>query len=396
MNTLSEQLFVLLALGLGGDDWQGFVDRYEEKYDAVQIDGFTFAPTQLNYTFQQLIASTGATTLPAYVDPESPGYEAALRTLKGRSDSIPTQKKFYRLNRVIVQEKLQLLQKFGNAVLTPEMEDVFMGLLDESADGLIESYYNALTHPRMRIVSTGKFVIGAKSNPRGLQGIEISFGIANDHFENLTGEKRFWKSTEHIAANEGQDSDPVLYFKNKIKWIRRTKHYYGPLQIEIASDLYDDLMTHSAVLSHIGHSLYPSISDDALVIANAQNLDDEALKAKFEKLVGAPFVPRDSFAYVDAPGVNENGEKDLITTQIANFEPTNVAFVPQGSLGTIMGVEPLTLGYDPEKVARFNGGRLILSQRDNPETHSLYIESEAAQICVPDKPQAMFISTVTA
>jgi hypothetical protein len=155
-------------------------------------------------------------------------------------------------------------------------------------------------------------------------------------------------------------------------------------------------MTHSAVLSHIGHSLYPSISDDALVIANAQNLDDEALKAKFEKLVGAPFVPRDSFAYVDAPGVNENGEKDLVTTQIANFEPTNVAFVPQGSLGTIMGVEPLTLGYDPEKVARFNGGRLILSQRANPETHSLYIESEAAQICVPDKPQAMFISTVTA
>ena len=396
MNTLSEKLFVLLALGLGGDSWQGFVDRYEEKYDAVQIDGFSFAPTQLNYTFQQLIASTGATTLPAYVDPESPGYEAALRTLKGRSDSIPTQKKFYRLNRVIVQEKLQLLQKFGDAVLTPEMEDVFMGLLDESADGLIQSYYNALTNQRMRIVSTGKFVIDETNNPRGLKGIEISFGIADSHYDTLKGEQRWWKDASHVPANQGSQSDPVLYIKNRVKEIRRKFHYYGPLQLEMAQDLYDDLMTHTKVLSHIGHSIYPSIADDTLVIENAQNLEDEALKAKFGKLVGVTIIPRDSYAYVDAPGVNEDGEKDLVTKQIANFEATNISFVPTGSLGTIMGVEPLTLGYEEDKIARYNGGRLILSQRANPETHSLYIESEAAQICVPDKPQAMFISTVTA
>ena len=395
MNTLNEQLFVLLALGLGGENWQGFVDHYEEKYDTVQIDGFDFAPTQLNYTFQQLIASTGATTLPAYVDPESPGFEAALRTLRGRSDGIPPQKKFYRLNRVIVQEKLQLLQKFGDAVLTPEMEDVFMGLLDESTDGLIKAYYNALANQRMRIVSTGKFVIDVKNNPRGLKGIEIGFGIDASHYDTLTGTSRFWTNADHTKANEGSASDPVTYLKTMVKKIQRTFHYFGPLQMEISKDLYDDLMTHSKVLSRIGHSLYPNVTDEATVIANAQNYDDDALKAIFSKLIGVSVVPRDSFAYVDAPGTNDAGEKDLITTQISNFEPTNIAFVPQGSLGTIMGVEPLTLGYEPDKVARFNGGRLVLSQRANPETHSLYIESEAAQICVPDKPHAMFISTVT-
>ena len=43
----------------------------------------------------------------------------------------------------------------------------------------------------------------------------------------------------------------------------------------------------------------------------------------------------------------------------------------------------------------YDGGRLKLTQRANPETHSIYIESEAAQMCVPRMPQYMFISTVT-
>lgn len=73
-----------------------------------------------------------------------------------------------------------------------------------------------------------------------------------------------------------------------------------------------------------------------------------------------------------------------------------MAFVPEGGLGDIQGVEPITLGYDDDKVAGFEGNRLKLSQYAEPRTHSLYIESEAAQICVPDKPNYMFRSVVTA
>lgn len=53
------------------------------------------------------------------------------------------------------------------------------------------------------------------------------------------------------------------------------------------------------------------------------------------------------------------------------------------------------MGYEANKVASYDGGRLKLTQRANPETHSIYIESEAAQMCVPRMPQYMFISTVT-
>ena len=183
MNTLPIDLYKVIEYGLGGDTWQEFIDRYKEKYDLLQIDGFEFEATKLDYTFSQLITSLGVKTLPAYVDPESPGYEAALGELEGRTGNIPTQKKFYRLNRVTVRQQLQLLQRVGMSALTEEMQNVFLGLLDESADGLIGSYYNALTHQRMRIVSTGKFTIDTDNNPRGLKGITIDFNIPENHYQ---------------------------------------------------------------------------------------------------------------------------------------------------------------------------------------------------------------------
>lgn len=397
-NTLPLDLHRVLEIGLGDDTFQEFIDRYQEKYDAFEVDGFEMEPIKLGYTWTQLVAKTGAKTLPAYVDPESPGYEAALRTVTGLSGDIPTQKLFYRFNRVTLREQLQLIQRFGQNAITPEMEEVFMGLMDESSDGLIQSNLNALTHQRHRIVSTGHFVIDLENNPRGLKGIDLAFGIPDSHFETLSGDKRFWTTDEHLPANEGKSSDPILYFRNKVKEIRRKYHYNGPLGLEISQDLLDDLLTHTKVLSRIGHSLYPSVTDDATVIANAQNEDDDKLLAKFRKLIRVDGITtRDSYAVVTKPGVDENGDKDLVEETIENFNPKNVSFIPLGrKIGGIQGVEPITLGYDAEDVASFLDGRLKLTQRTVKETHSIYIESEMAQLCVPYAVQQMFICTVTA
>lgn len=400
MNTLPLDLYKVLEFGLGNDTWQQFVDHYLEKYDATVIDGFEFMPTQLGYTFSQLIASTGATTLPAYVDPESPGYESALREVQGMSGNIPTQKKFYRLNRVILQERLQLIQQVGRAALTPEMQRVFMGLLDESTDGLIQAYYNSLTHQRMQIVSTGKFVIDTVNNPRGLKGITIDFGIDPSHFDTLTSGDRWWTDADHTTANEGATSDPIKYIKDKVKKIRKENHFYGAMHVEMTQDLLDDLLGHSKVLERIGQMLMPNVTGTAAQVKTAQvtyaqNLSDEAKANYLGQLCGIKIVARDTYSFVDVPGTGADGKPDLVTTQVENFKKENISFVPDGKIGNIMGVTPLTLGYEPSKVASYNDGRLILSQRAIPETHSIYIESEAAQLCVPSVPQGMFISTVT-
>lgn len=385
--------YKLLEFGLGGDTWQQFVDRYKEKYEGMVIDSFEFAPTSINYTWQQLVAATTVTTLPTYVDPESPGYEKQRGSAKGETGSIPTQKAFYSLNRTIVREKMQLMQMFGQAALNQDMMNVIMGLLDESADGLIKGYYNSLTNQRMQIVSTGKFKIDATNNPRGIKDITFDFGIDESHFDTLSGTQRWWTNAD--KSTEGTASDPITYMKNKVKEIRSKYHYYGPLKIEMAKEMMDALLSHSKVLKRIGMMLYPLSSVDnsgATALAYAQNLADDAIKQALVRLVGCEIVERDSKAYVD------DWTEDGVLTQkeIENFSLTNISFIPQGTIGNIQGVTPLTMGYEPSKVAFFDDNRLVLSQRMNPETHSIYIESEAAELCVPSLPKYMFICTVCA
>lgn len=385
--------YKLLEFGLGGDTWQQFVDRYKEKYDGMVIDGFEFAPTSINYTWQQLVAATTVTTLPTYVDPESPGYEKQRGSAKGETGSIPTQKAFYSLNRTIVREKMQLMQMFGQAALNQDMMNVIMGLLDESADGLINGYYNSLTNQRMQIVSTGKFKIDATNNPRGIKDITFDFGIDESHFDTLSGTQRWWTNAD--KSTEGTASEPIDYMKKKVKEIRNKCHYYGPLKIEMAKEMMDSLLSHSKVLKRIGMMLYPLSSVDnsgATALAYAQNLADDAIKQALVRLVGCEIVERDSKAYVD------DWTEDGVLTQkeIENFSLTNISFIPQGTIGNIQGVTPLTMGYEPSKVAFFDDNRLVLSQRMNPETHSIYIESEAAELCVPSLPKYMFICTVCA
>ena len=385
--------YKLLEFGLGGDTWQQFVDRYKEKYEGMVIDGFEFAPTSINYTWQQLVAATTVTTLPTYVDPESPGYEKQRGSAKGETGSIPTQKAFYSLNRTIVREKMQLMQMFGQAALNQDMMNVIMGLLDESADGLIKGYYNSLTNQRMQIVSTGKFKIDATNNPRGIKDITFDFGIDESHFDTLSGTQRWWTNAD--KSTEGTASEPIDYMKKKVKEIRNKYHYHGPLKIEMAKEMMDALLSHSKVLKRIGMMLYPLSSVDnsgATALAYAQNLADDAIKQALVRLVGCEIVERDSKAYVD------DWTEDGVLTQkeIENFSLTNISFIPQGTIGNIQGVTPLTMGYEPSKVAFFDDNRLVLSQRMNPETHSIYIESEAAELCVPSLPKYMFICTVCA
>lgn len=58
MNTLPIDLYKVIEYGLGGDTWQEFIDRYKEKYDLLQIDGFEFGSNQVGLYF-----------LPAYYEP---------------------------------------------------------------------------------------------------------------------------------------------------------------------------------------------------------------------------------------------------------------------------------------------------------------------------------------
>lgn len=397
MKTIPVTLRDIMSLGLGGASWQQFVDKYEEKYDAVNIDGFDFDPITIGYTFAQLVTQSAAKVLPTYVDPESEGFEMPLGSAEGITGNIPTQKLYYSVNRVIIREQMQLAQRFGAAALNDDMRDIMFKVLDEGTDGMIQSFWNALNHQRHQIVSTGSFVINSTNNPRGLKGITISFGIPSANTDTVSGNNRWWTNTDHTDTNnQGSTSDPLGYLAGRVKYIRRTGHYGGPLAMEISQSLWDDMLTHTAVLKKIGYIYNPSAGSDAAAQATAGNLLDDAKKEIIRKFIKVDEIRiRDSYAYVSAPDSTGSHAPDLVTTTVENFKITNVAFVPVGRLGGIQGVQPLSMGYDANNIAYAMGNRLLIEQEGIPRTHSINVNGEMAQLCVPSAIKQMFISTVT-
>ena len=393
MKTIPVTLRDMMQLGLYGEDWQTFVDHYEEKFNAATIDGFAFAPVSLGYTFAQMLSKVGATVLPTYVDPESEGYEMPLGSAQGVTGNIPTQKLFYSVNRVVVREQMQLAQRFGQLALDDEMASVMFGLLDEGTNGLYQAFLNALNHQRHQVVSKGEFTINATNNPRGIKGVTIGFNMPAANKDVLLGSAQWWTDADHTT--EGVNSDPIQYLKNRVKEIRRTLHYNGPLKMELSQDLWDDMLGHSKVLPLISSYIYRNISSDA-VRADLLNFEsDDVYKEAIRKMIKVDeVVIRETYAYVSKPGVNSDGEPDLSEERIDNFDPNNVAFVPTGQLGTIQGVQPLSMGYDPEKIAYAMENRLLIEQEDIPRTHSINVNGEMAQLCVPNAILHMYISTV--
>lgn len=395
MRTIPVTLRDMVSLGMFGENWQTFVDHYEEKFNAISIDGFDFDPVSIGYTFTQLLSKVGATVLPTYVDPESEGYEMPLGSAEGVTGTIPTQKLFYSVNRVVVREQMQLVQRFGKGAMDGEMANVMFGLLDEGTDGLIQSFWNALNHQRHQVVSKGEFTINATNNPRGIKGITIGFNMPAANKDVLTGTARWWTNADRTT--EGSASDPIEYLKTRVKAIRRDRHYNGALRMELSQDLWDDMLGHSKVLSRVASNLYPTVESDAVRLNAVKDLGDDAFKEAIRKIIKVDeIVVRETYAYVSKPGVNAAGEPDLVEERIDNFDPKNIAFVPIGKLGGIQGVQPLSMGYDPDKVAYAMGNRLLIEQEDIPRTHSLNVNGEMAQLCVPNAIRNMFVSTVTA
>lgn len=397
MRTMVSNYYDLMTFGLGGASFQQFVDRFQEKYNVLQSDGFAWDPEiQLDYTYEQLIASLNIATLPVYMDEASQGLDKGFGEFKIGSNRIPTQKHRYPISAKMLRERMLMVQRFGDAALNTATQSALMEMLFTSTDSLLQGNRNAITHQRMRVTSTGQFTIGLDNNPRGISGLTFDFGIPSANKEVLSGENMWWKKSEHTTANEGTTSDPLLYLKNKVKAMRKKGFPAG--HFEIASDLLDDLLTHTKVLKRIGLALYPSAAGttnpDLVASQYAQNMTDEGKMDAIRRIVGVPIVPRDSIAAVDK---FDDDSKSLKIETIENFNPLNVSFVPDGQIGTIKSVQPMVFSDDPtQRIAWFDGGRTLLRQMFNAETKSMYVESEMAILCVPSMPQYMCIYTVTA
>lgn len=381
----------LMSFGLGELSFQQFIDGFKEKYNTLNVDGYQWDnEIQWDYTYEQLIAASNIATLPIYVDESSEALDKAFGKFEIGSNKIPTQKHRYPVDAKMLRSKFLLAQKFGASTLTTETQNSLLDLLYTSSDNLIKGNRNALTHQRMRINSTGQFVIDINNNPRGIKGLTFDFGIPQANKDTLLTTARWWTNSTHITANEGSSSDPLLYMKTLVKAKKKLGFPQG--HIEMSIDLFDDLLIHSKVLQRIGYTLYPQATADGAIVY-ATNLTDDAKKAAMERFINCPIQTYDSIANVDSFDVTT---KQLKQTTIENFVPTNIAFIPNGQLGTIKAVKPIVFTDDPtQRTAWFDGGRTLITNKFENKTKTMYVESEMATLCVPNMPQYMCISVVT-
>lgn len=389
MNTKVANFYDLMTFGLGDVSFQQFVDRFQLKYNELNVEGFNWDPEiQLDYTYEQLIGSLNIATLPVYVDEASEGLDKSFGSFQIGSNRIPTQKHRYPVSAKMMREQMIMYNRFGAASLTGQTRDALRDLLFDSTDKLIAGNRNALTHQRMKIASTGQFTIDLENNPRGLKGLTFDFGVKTK--ETLTTTARWWTNAEHTTANEGSASDPLMYLKNKAKAARKAG--YPAFHFEMAQDLFDDLLMHSAVLKRIGFAAYPAATD-ATALSYAQNMTDEAKKDAIQRIVGVEIKTYDSLAAVEKFDEETKGIKPVT---IENFKSTNVSLVPNGQIGTIKSVQPMVFTDDPtQRIAWFDGGRTLITNRFESKTKTMYVESEMAVLCVPNMPQYMQIYTVT-
>lgn len=382
----------LLEFGLGGvssKNWQAFVDKFNEKYNKLDVDGFDYDPIQLDYTYEQLIVENTVATLPQYVDVDSPGLDKSFGEFVIGKDKVPTQRHGYAVDRKIIREQMLMLQKFGNSALNTDTRNALLRVLFDATDKLIQGNRNALTHQRMREVSTGKFTLDIDNSPRGLKGITFDFGVPASNITTLSGTARWWTDATHTVAKQGSASNPIEDMKAMKKAAR--KKYLGAMHFEISEELFDDMLGHTKVLEKIGYAIVPAAAADSAV-AYAQNLDPDAQKKTLEKLVGYPIVVRDSKAAVDKFDADT---KKIVPALIDNFDIHNVSLIPDGQVGTIKAVQPISMGSPSAIEAWFDGGRTLLTQSFNDREHTMYVESEMAMLAVPNRPQYIFINTVT-
>lgn len=372
------------GIGMTNERFQTFINKFQEKYNALNTDGFDWDDEiQIDFTYEQLQAELGIATLPTFVDVDAGApYKMQDKFVIG-SNKIPRFKHGFAMNEKIIREQMIMAKRLGS--VTPDVRNTLLKLLFDSVDKLIVGNHNELTYQRNQIVSTGKFDITAENNPQGIKGLSFTFGT---NTSSLSGTSRWWTNAEHTVANQGSASDPL----NDMKKIRKTATSVGvPLgHFEISKVLFDDLATHTKVLSRVGYALYPNADGETNAITYAQNLTEDALKAAMERIVGAPIKVIDARAVVEK---FESGK--IVKSAIDSFDSKSFAYVPDGMLGTIKAVEPIAVADPAARIAYFDGGRTIIKNVFNTDTNTQYVYSECTALVVPSVARYMYSVTAT-
>lgn len=377
------QFYDLVSRAFNGDATsrrlQTFIDSTMSlKYNGLKLDGFSFDPDmQLDYTYEQIQKELGITPMASYYDVDSPAIPKAEQEISLATGRIPRMKEVMYFNEDKVRKQL-ILEK----MLSDEKIPIQAGQkLFEVVNELIGRHTNSLTYQRNQMVSAGKLVLNDKNNPDGTLRVTLSANVPLKNRKTLSGDEKFWKDKTY--AQEGAKADPI---QSIIDWLQPILDKGIKGHIEINLTYYRRLLRHSKVNQTIGFGLWPTTSAEAATGA-ATVLPLSQKTSALEDLLGVKIKTVDSISSVLTYNTTS---KRMEPTTAPSFNPDVIVFIPDGNVGKVLTVMPISTQDNSALVSTFYDGRLMLTVARDAVTKCQGFHTEMTSLVVPNVPQYFF------
>lgn len=377
------QFYDLVSRAFNGDATsrrlQTFVDSTMSlKYNGLNLDGFPFDPDmQLDYTYEQIQKELGITPMASYYDVDSPAIPKVEQEISLATGRIPRMKEVMYFNEDKVRKQL-ILEK----MLSDEKIPIQAGQkLFEVVNELIGRHTNSLTYQRNQMVSAGKLILNNKNNPDGTLRVTLSANVPLKNRKTLSGDEKFWKDKTY--AQEGAKADPI---QSIIDWLQPILDKGIKGHIEINLTYYRRLLRHSKVNQTIGFGLWPTTSAESATGA-ATVLPLSKKTSALEDLLGVKIKTVDSISSVLTYNTTS---KRMEPTTAPSFNPDVIVFIPDGNVGKVLTVMPISTQDNSALVSTFYDGRLMLTVARDAVTKCQGFHTEMTSLVVPDVPQYFF------
>lgn len=383
MDFNTPQFYDLVSRAFNGDATsrrlQTFVDSTMSlKYNGLNLDGFPFDPDmQLDYTYEQIQKELGITPMASYYDVDSPAIPKAEQEISLATGRIPRMKEVMYFNEDKVRKQL-ILEK----MLSDEKIPIQAGQkLFEVVNELIGRHTNSLTYQRNQMVSAGKLILNDKNNPDGTLRVTLSANVPLKNRKTLSGDEKFWKDKTY--AQEGAKADPI---QSIIDWLQPILDKGIKGHIEINLTYYRRLLRHSKVNQTIGFGLWPTTSAESATGA-ATVLPLSKKTSALEDLLGVKIKTVDSISSVLTYNTRS---KRMEPTTAPSFNTDVIVFIPDGNVGKVLTVMPISTQDNSALVSTFYDGRLMLTVARDAVTKCQGFHTEMTSLVVPNVPQYFF------
>lgn len=380
MDTYNIGFYDLLSRAFNGDNsskrLQAFVDDVLAiKYNTLDVPGFSFeTDMQIDFTYQQFQKEYGITAMANYYDLDSPAIPRGSEGLALSTGSIPRMKDVEYFN----EDKLRK-QIIADRMRPDDAVTLAKDRLFNTIDTLVAGHTNSLTYQRHQMVSAGKLTLTSSNNPKGISGVTFSASVPSANKTTLTSTKKWWADNTYAA--EGDAADPI----GDLQSVVNTAEEKGVMgHFEISRTYLTRVLGHSKVLAAIAANLYPLADSSSYAVSNVGLLSRERKIDVLGEIVGAPIVERSAKVAVET--YNKTTRANVKTTVDA-FNSDVVVFVPDGSLGTILTVQPIIVPDAAARYATFYGGRLQLTVSADASMKCQAFETEMTSLVVPSVPQ---------